>query len=95
MELENAAGHVNDLVIALRSTARQLDALPVPMLACGADASGALGALGRAWVAQMSGAVAARTGEAVALADAAADLTYATGQAMSGYRSAEARHGGV
>jgi hypothetical protein len=95
MELETAGRRVDDVAVALREAARRIDTSHPPVSAWGTDGSGALGELGRAWSAKISGALAARADEAQSLADAADELAGAAGVATGHYRDVESRRGGA
>jgi hypothetical protein len=95
MELEAAGRRADDVATVLRESAARIDAAHPPATGFGADASGALGELGRAWAARVSDALMARTDEVRALADEAAGLAARVMTATAGYRDIESRRGGA
>jgi hypothetical protein len=93
MELELAARRVDDVSAALADAGRRIDTIHPSADACGANASGALGDLGRAWDSLISAALFARADEVRALSATASSVVTTAGLAMSGYRAAEDRRG--
>lgn len=91
MELESAARRVDEIGGELADVAKRLGTMHPPATGFGADGSGALGELGRAFAGQASGAIIARAAEAGALGDAASGLAVTVLRATTGYREVDGR----
>ena len=93
MELDSAARRVDEVGVELVDVARRLRVTHPPAAAFGADASGALGDLGRALAAQSAAAITARAAEATALGGAASALATTVIRATAAYRETDSRRG--